>query len=388
MTATPRNKRVPFRKLPAPLMPPNIEVLVFAIYCPGFVEVSMAIWGAYLGGIYFSNSEAWYLVLASALLLVVFAFYGRQGLLLFRFWRLYAKRAWIPTQPPSSPAEVNDPALRLLTPVLGPKARDAGNFDPPPSSVGEPARTEHVLRMALTCGCRGRLSKQQVAEDPSLHQFRLYTWLVDSHGSSFKAVCFMFMLSLMQLLIALVVAIFEHDLIPGRTSRLSAQLAILIVLLFLTVVWTARVMANDRLLGWATMISYLLEMVAMCFLTAVHLGDESGAEASAQAANGCLLAAVIMPLALQVYDFIIAPVFRFVHSSEGTWCEVAVGLLAAAVFLPIEIVMNILGICDDPDAMMEIAAGFDGAMQDTVLEPHHIDAEIVHEAAETMQMST
>ena len=207
---------------------------------------------------------------------------------------------------------------------------------------------------------------------------RLRTWLGDASGATRGGVAYLYVQSVLQLLVALVVGIFEHDLIPGRSDRLPIQLSLLIALLALAGYWTIRGHANDRLQGFVGALAYTLEGVSLCLLLAAPSpgdGDDAATLAEieraisfAEAANSVLLAAVFAPLALTVYDATAAPVFSFVRSAEGSASEVACALLSLCVWLPWELASSLLGLCEASDAVLALAGEVEGGVQEVALE--------------------
>ena len=188
---------------------------------------------------------------------------------------------------PLRPLQVEDPALALLAPLVGPHSREQGAFEPPPEGLAEPARTERHLAHALFCGGghgdyggyggnAGRGGGTRTAPrggsthaaDATWAFERLRTWLGDASGATRGGVAYLYVQSLLQLLVALVVGIFEHDLIPGRSDRLAIQLSLLLALLAVAAVWTARGHANDRLQGFVSALAYTLEGISLCLLLA------------------------------------------------------------------------------------------------------------------------
>jgi len=368
-TGTPRSggkKHPGFRRLPPALVPPNLEVAIFLVYCPGFVEASMAIWGAFIGGIYFSEDDAGHLVLAAIVLAVVLLFFVCQGAALFHFWRNHAKELWVPAERPAAVAEVDDAALRVIAPVVGPRAREAGAFEATIEGISEPARTEMILAHSLRCGFCAKRDRKAIREDSLLSSQRLRTWLSDSSGSSRNGILYLYVQSVVQVLVSLVVAIFEHDLIPGRTTRISTQLSLLIFLLFVVSLWSVWGFANDRIEGIVAAVAYALECASMCLLLASHnAGEDDGVS---DAANCVLLAAVVAPLALQLYDATINPAYKFARTREGTAAEIAWALLIAFVLLPCQLASSALGMCEDPDDILAIAAEVEGSVQETIVD--------------------
>jgi len=355
-----------FKGLPPALVPPNLEISAFLIFCPGLVEASMAILGASFGGVGYAEEEELHVTLASFVLAFVAAFFALQLCRLVLFWHHHSRTLWKKSNKPSHHSEVTDAVLFLISRVYKPKARERGDFDLPPEKIREPERTEQILGQYLGCSCLSRGGLRELRTEPTASWQRLRTWLADSSGGSRNGVLYVYVQSLLQVFIAFNVGAFEYSKLPGHESLLSIQLALILTLIILAALWSSMGYAKDRLQGVVVSCAYLFEGLSLCVMFSAPTGQDAVDEAKnlANVAHGFMMSAVALPLALSIYDCTLAPAFVFIRHHDGTPAEIAWAITRALLLFPLEIANIFLGMCD---SALEVATSMEATVQESVL---------------------
>ena len=348
-----------------------------------------------------ATPPAWALALACTLLGVLSLVLLRQLWSLANFYRRHVRTYWMASERPRGSSEVDDPLLavggRLC--LLRPRAREKGVFLMPPGSAAEPQRTEDELTRAfhgcsfhgcsrlLCCGRRAlsshraRAARRRPIDEAAARAGRelehLQVWLGDSSATC-AGVASQFMHVATQLALAINTgALLALDSsVQGRSVQgQQVQLGVNVALLAFAAAYSAAGTANDIWIGVTVAACYALECAAnACLLastwppelaaslegngstsTTTSLamtslasggggggGGDEGWRASheahvaralqlAVAAAGLLQAAVFLPLAMMVYDSVICPIALKVWSEDpGTPVEVVCSVLVAA----------------------------------------------------------
>ena len=395
---TPKKLRQPpYRSLPATLLWPNPEVLVFLVFSAGLVEAASSVLGGLAGGIPMPASS---IALACVCLLMVLAFLVSQARRLVRFHTLYAEECWMALDRPEERAAMDDPLLALLhricpccVPLL---SREKGVFIMPEQDVSEPQRTELALAEAFNCGLGFRRRIARAFFGRKLGHYanadkmtagkrleRLHVWLGDGTASR-AGIGFQLARVLVQLGLAFTTGfLFAHPYNLTDSGQ-KARLGLMMTLMLCASLFTAAGTANDMHNGLAIAISYALEGSAIACLIASVVVVDSGEHnapaalmntssllANASAAGGSegaeagakrlacvtqalqlsmtsallLQASLFVPLALRVYDALVVPVvLRVWHQDPGTPIEVACAVLVALVLVPVQVCSSLLGI--------------------------------------------
>ena len=277
-----------YTALPMTLVPPHLEVGFLLLYGPGLFEASMAVLGTAIGGIAYRPDEKWQLGVALASACTVGSLYALNGRALLHFCSVEQQQPAVC----DSLAATDEPTRSEV-------------------SSSEPLLDRSLQCLGSRCGSDGvdrRCGSSDAMAGPSTVP---WVWLGGTEGGSRPAVLSLFFQGVLQLVIALLVGVFEHDLIPGRSNRLPIELTLISTTLGVAALSTAysRVPCSLRnatrqptsrpprraasLLGAVTAAGYMMELAGLGLL----LRNGSTARSRVpEAAYYCLLVAVSAPL--------------------------------------------------------------------------------------------
>ena len=350
-----------FRSLPAALIFPRFQVLTLTIFATGLFEASAAIFGAYLGDIGLSVSV---LILAALITAVVVVALAREAFKVWRFRTKHMTTVWQPTEPIASYGEMDDPILRLIyrcsCGLLKPVLRMRGEYTPPEAAMAEPRRTERALQRASTCsiffGCCASSPKRTASsdldkglEEAAAEYEELSVWLEQSSGSSVRGTFWVLIITMLQLVMALSIALYAVLGEQYVWAARSTLIIMVVVQVLMTVVnWFGEPL--DRLLGLLGGLVSLLEATATGLLLASSYLQETVDEATLTTLGATsvnlLMASVFAPIGLSVYDNVLLPVAEAIQArmASGESCGGAMcGILLQVMLLPVAILGAVTG---------------------------------------------
>ena len=187
------------KPLPDALIWPNPEVMLLGFFAGGLTEAAASVIAASAAGVV--RDDALVALAAICLILVVF-FYVHEALRLVAFSK-HHRHDVVRFRSPSvsSRHEMDDPLLKTMTRLrlVKPSLRIRGQLEPPEADVQEPKRT--IRHLEQPCGCGLRI-KGRTGDD----QARLYNWLVDA-SSTTSGLFYQYLRSFTSALVAFIVGL-------------------------------------------------------------------------------------------------------------------------------------------------------------------------------------
>jgi len=349
---TPAKMLPRFRALPSSFIFPHMQLLLLMSFASGLTTNTVSVYGVDAAGLTISTVLYAFSLTTSVLLM---AFFAWQLLAVVRFHRSAGKALWVAEPPLESVHEMDDPLLRLLArlKLMRPRMRGRGEYAPAEDAMAEPARTQRALRRAMTWGgileCLPWIRKRQPPLSTEQHAAARYEelaiWLGDGAGSSLRGSCYVLVLTMLQLLIAVFIQIYavlgERNAWAQRSSLIACC-----VLQLLMAVWTVCGDPVDALDALFSCLASTFEFVATTLLLAASHAEGDAARQLGERSADLLLASVCVPMVLTVYDSLVMPLIRSMHAritSGQPFGRALIGIGAAVVLLPVTIATAFMG---------------------------------------------
>ena len=327
-----------FRPLPAALIWPNVEVMIFVFFTAGVVESSAAILSA--TGPNGEMDDVFFISLAAICVSIIFLFLTHELCRIRRFYRAHSSTLWTPSPVLKDWSEVDDPLMRLLARLhlIRPRMRYRGSYDPPEEDVEEPARSQRSLQVGEA------LSMRSHKEHPGDVFGKLSGyWLADVGGGR-RGAAYHISKASTQAMVALFTGLGAtaaalrsegketKGLDPGLIfAVVVSSLQILLGLFFLLCG-----PSGDRIEGAATGLEFVLFGIASAVSYAAGgAGDSPGLQ---QASTTLLIVAPCIAVGLSFYDVFLLPMLAACQSKDSrAGCRAG---LYAALLLPFEVIMS------------------------------------------------
>jgi len=334
-----REKRRPpatFKGLPASLVFPSMEFLVFGIFSAGLTETSVAA----LCDESCENECVWAAILTLAVMGSALIAGAAQ---VTHFYLRHCRASWSENAVDAAQA-VEDPVLRLISMLRqrcgwSPIGRERGGYEASEEDATEPARTERLLSSPFrllhsnagdACDAMGSL------------------WLSRSSGSISGIFYDLFSIALM---LSLGVAFGLEDLAAGATWSAVTQAVIVFILqLCLTLYVLMLCPSIDRIDNFQTWLQLLLEACSTLFLLSPLMSgsEPSSNEAKLSSFIALIVAliAVFLPVINKIYDVVVVPLIEWILA--GADCRALIAVLVHMICMIPGCVLGWLG-CDSAD---------------------------------------
>ena len=348
-----------FRPLPAALIWPNMEVMIFVFFTAGIVESAAAILDGAATGV---MDDAGYIALAIVCCTIVFLFLVHEGFRIRRFYKLHASELWEPSPVLDHYSEVDDPLLRLFARcrIMRPRLRFRGSYDAPEEDAEEPARSMRSLQV------REALSTRSHKDHPGDVFGKLSGyWLADVGGGR-RGASYHLSKATTQVFVA-----FFSGLGATAAAGSSSGLAFAIILssmqIMLGLFYLIFGPSGDRLEGAATGLEFLLFGIAAAVSYAAGLPENEGNDGLENASTILLFVAPSIAVTLSIYDVLLLPLLGACLEKDG-WAGCKASIYAA-VLLPLEMIFSQGdgGMSDSAGNILQAGMEIEGNMTETTV---------------------
>jgi len=343
-----RRRSATFKSLPASLVFPNMEFLIYGIFSAGLTEGAVASLGD-------ASCEGGCVgVCVLTLIVMGLAFIAGFAQVIHFYWR-HCRASWSENTVDAA-RDVEDPVLRLISKLrqrygLSPLGRERGGYEAPEEDSEEPARTERLLASPFSL-------LHSNAGDACDAMSTL--WLSRSSGNISGVFYDLFSIALM---LGLGVALGLEDVASQANWSAITQAVIVFILQACLALYVLMLSPSiDRIDNFQTWVQLMLEATATFLLLSplISGSEPSGNTAKLSAFVALILAllAVFLPVITRIYDVVVVPFIEWVLA--GADCRKLIALLVHMVCMIPGCVLGLLGcdVADIADAGLENVSSY------------------------------